>query len=241
MVNKVMKFISETFGNVRGVYLDGQAWLYATDVCKCLEIKNARDAISKLEDNERMTLTSSKCQKKSALTVGNADSHSGKRGGARMYNLINEMGLYRLVFTSRKPQAREFQNWVFHEVLPSIRKYGEYRIEWEEAREGGKVIRKTLGETVKKFCEYLQARGELDRTEQVWHIIFSKLLNKSLGLNGNRDDLTAWQLFKICDGEELISRIVDAGMNAGKGHHDIFTACQNKLDARDDITNIFNN
>ena len=241
MANKIDKFISETFGKVRGVYLDGQAWLYATDVCKCLEIKNARDAISKLEDNERMTLTSSKCQKQAALTVGNADSHSGKRGGARMYNLINEMGLYRLVFTSRKPQAREFQNWVFHEVLPSIRKYGEYRIEWEEAREGGKVIRKTLGETVKKFCEYLQARDELDRSESTWHIIFSNLVNRKLGLKDNRNNLSALQLLKISDGEELVTRIIEAGMAVGTGHHEIFEACKRKLTERDDITKLFNN
>jgi len=41
--------------------------------------------------------------------------------------VVNEAGLYRLVFKSRKPEAKRFQTWVFNEVLPSIRKYGFYR------------------------------------------------------------------------------------------------------------------
>ncbi len=48
--------------------------------------------------------------------------------GVRVYpkTLVNEKGLYRLIFKSRKPQAKEFQDWVFGEVLPSIRKHGAY-------------------------------------------------------------------------------------------------------------------
>ncbi len=48
--------------------------------------------------------------------------------GLRVYpkTLVNEKGLYRLIFKSRKPQAKQFQDWVFGEVLPSIRKHGAY-------------------------------------------------------------------------------------------------------------------
>ena len=51
-------------------------------------------------------------------------STSRKRGGARSLIFINEPGLYRLIFQSRKPEAEKFKRWIFHEVLPSIRKTG---------------------------------------------------------------------------------------------------------------------
>ena len=68
-------------------------------------------AVSKLDDDEKMTLS---------LT----DSHSGQRGGAQMATIINESGLYALVLSSRKPEAKAFKRWITHEVIPSIRKTG---------------------------------------------------------------------------------------------------------------------
>ena len=99
--------------HVRTVEIDGEAWLVAKDVCDILGIANARDAVSELDDDEKMT-------------VANPDGHSGQRGGAQMFNVINEPGLYKLTFKSRKPAAKDFTRWVTHEVLPTIRKTGSY-------------------------------------------------------------------------------------------------------------------
>jgi prophage antirepressor-like protein len=99
---------------VRVVLRGEQPWFVAADVCRVLEIANARDAVSTLEDDEKMT-------------VANTDSHSGKRGGAQCYNVISESGLYALIFKSRKAEAKRFRKWVTSEVLPAIRKDGEYR------------------------------------------------------------------------------------------------------------------
>lgn len=74
------------------------------------------DAVRKLDEDEKMTL---------ALT----DSHSGSRGGAQSLLLINEPGLYSLIMSSRKPEAKKFKRWVTHEVLPSIRKTGLYAVD----------------------------------------------------------------------------------------------------------------
>jgi prophage antirepressor-like protein len=99
---------------VRVVIQDGNPWFVASDVCEALDYKNTSDAIgTHLEDDEKMT-------------IANGDSHSGKRGGARLMTLINESGLYALVLRSRKPEARKFAKWVTSEVLPSIRKTGTY-------------------------------------------------------------------------------------------------------------------
>ena len=229
MANQIDKFISEAFGKVRGVYIDGQAWLYATDVCKCLEMGRVEKALARLNNDEWHFRENTPAV---SLRKGNG-------GSSKRLFLVNEAGLYRLIFTSRSAKAEEFQRWVTHEVLPKLRRDGEYRLIKGEAREGSKVIRKSLNDTVKKFCEYLQARDELDRPERTWHIIFSNLVNNKLGIKDNRDNLTALQLFKISDAEELIARIIERGMEAGKGHHDVFNACEQKLTARDDIANIF--
>ena len=92
---------------VRTVERDGEVWFIAKDVCDILDIRNTSDAIKSLDDDEKLTLDFS-------------EGHSGQRGGAQSYNGINEAGLYKLIFNSRKPEAKEFTRWVTHEVLPSI-------------------------------------------------------------------------------------------------------------------------
>ena len=92
--------------NVRVIMKDNEPWFVMNDICEVLEIKNPRDAFSRLEEHEK--------------GVGNTDSYNSP------INIINEYGLYSLVFTSRKPEAREFKNWVTRDILPSIRKNGIY-------------------------------------------------------------------------------------------------------------------
>lgn len=98
---------------VRGLTIDGEPWFVAKDVCDVLDIQNPTDAVKSLDDDERMTLD-------------NTEGHSGKRGGARAYNIISESGLYALVFKSRKPEAKAFRKWVTAEVLPALRRRGHY-------------------------------------------------------------------------------------------------------------------
>lgn len=92
----------------------GNPWFVLTDVCRKLGIANPSDAASRLDDDEKMTL-------------GISEGHSGRRGGARTLNIINESGLYSLILRSSKPEAKRFKKWVTAEVLPTIRKTGSYR------------------------------------------------------------------------------------------------------------------
>ncbi len=82
----------------------------AADVCKCLEIRDSgiSEALASLEDDEK----------------GNGDVVT--LGGQQQMLTVNEAGLYRLIFKSRKPVSKRFQRWVFHDVIPSIRKTGSY-------------------------------------------------------------------------------------------------------------------
>ena len=111
--NDFLTYNNPDFGPLRGKLFEGEPWFVAADVCKALDIGNPRQAVSRLDEDERMTVISN-------------DGHSGVRGGAQSYNFVNEPGLYSLILGSRKPEARAFKRWVTHEVIPSIRKYGAY-------------------------------------------------------------------------------------------------------------------
>jgi prophage antirepressor-like protein len=95
---------------VRGVMIDGAPWWVLADVCAVLEIANPRDAALRLDNDEKST-------------VAIAD---GTPGNPNM-TILSEPGLYKLLQTSRKPQARRFDRKVRHEVLPEIRRTGMYR------------------------------------------------------------------------------------------------------------------
>lgn len=95
---------------VRFVGTANNPWWVASDVCGVLEIKNNRDAIARLDDDEK--------------DVAITDTPGGKQEMI----VINESGLYSLVLTSRKPQAKRFKKWITSEVIPTIRKTGKYEL-----------------------------------------------------------------------------------------------------------------
>lgn len=101
---------------VRVLMRDAETWFVAPDVCRVLEIANSRDAVGSLDDDEKSVAS------RSDSNVGNADSSLPNRG----MQIISESGLYALIFKSRKAEAKRFRKWVTAEVLPAIRRTGEY-------------------------------------------------------------------------------------------------------------------
>tara|TARA_R110002051_G_scaffold1853_2_gene10186 strand:- start:15786 stop:16508 length:723 start_codon:yes stop_codon:yes gene_type:complete len=99
-----------TYGGqqVRTIHIDGEPWFVAADVCAVLGIANSRDALARLDADEK--------------GVGITDT----LGGAQQVAVVNESGLYALTWTSRKEAAATFRRWVKREVLPSIRKTGQF-------------------------------------------------------------------------------------------------------------------
>lgn len=110
MEHNLQLFEHEEFGEVRVVIIDGEPWFVAADVCRILELDDVSKAVSRLDDDEKGT------------------NLIPTRGGEQSMLIVNEPGLYRLIFSSRKPEAKKFQRWVTHEVLPSIRKTGTYNL-----------------------------------------------------------------------------------------------------------------
>lgn len=108
MDSNLMTFENAAFGKIRTITIDGEPWFVAVDVCKALQIANSRDALTRIDDDEKgVVLTDT-------------------LGGKQKVTIVNEPGLYTLVLSSRKPEARAFKRWITHEVIPSIRKHGAY-------------------------------------------------------------------------------------------------------------------
>lgn len=82
---------------------DGEPWWVAADVCAVLEIVNSRDAMGRLDADEK--------------GVASTDTN----GGAQQVGIINESGLYSLVLGSRKPEAKAFKKWITSEVSAATR------------------------------------------------------------------------------------------------------------------------
>lgn len=106
-VSKIFRFENQ---EVRFVGTAEDPWWVAADICAVLEISNNRDAVSRLDDDEKGVVI------------------TDTLGGQQELVTINESGLYSLILTSRKPQAKKFKKWITSEVLPAIRKTGSYSL-----------------------------------------------------------------------------------------------------------------
>lgn len=127
MENNMQIFQNEKFGKIRTLNLNGEPWFAAVDVCIALDLSNPTIVVSRLDEDER------------------AKFNLGRQGDA---TIVNEPGLYTLILSSLKPEAKAFKRWIAHEVIPSIRK------QWQM----DDLCRALLG-AVRKFYEMEASAG----------------------------------------------------------------------------------
>ena len=99
------------FGDIRAIEKDGEPWFVGKDVAVALGYCKSENALAAHVDQEHKTIT---------LIQGSGSNYKSNT------TLINESGLYSLVFSSKLPQAKVFKHWVTAEVLPSIHRHGGY-------------------------------------------------------------------------------------------------------------------
>lgn len=92
---------------VRTMLIENEPWFVLKDVCDILELTNPTMVADRLDEDERSKF------------------NLGRQGEV---NIVNESGLYKVIFQSKKPEAKKFTKWVTSEVLPSIRKTGGYEV-----------------------------------------------------------------------------------------------------------------
>lgn len=118
-MNDIQLFSNESFGEVRAFLNEGgEPSFVAKDVCNALGLSNVGQALASLDEDE-----------KDSITI--ADGTPGNPNKAT----VTEPGFYKLVMRSRKPEAKAFQRWVTHEVLPALRRDGGYMVARDETPE----------------------------------------------------------------------------------------------------------
>lgn len=110
-MNQLTKVFNYEQKEVRTVSVNNEPWFVAKDVCEILELSDVSKAISRLSEKMKGT--------NSIPTLG----------GNQEMSIVSESGVYKLVFTSRKPEAERFTDWIATEVIPAIRKHGVYATE----------------------------------------------------------------------------------------------------------------
>jgi prophage antirepressor-like protein len=131
----ILKFTNKNLGKVRGLNIDGEPLFVGKDVAEALGYKDTADAIKKhveIEDKMGRQI---------------ADS----QGRQQNTTIINESGLYSLIFGSKLPSAKEFKKWVTTEVLPSIRKHGVYLGDNADVDYINNELRFSTGRVIKTF------------------------------------------------------------------------------------------
>lgn len=158
-MNELTIFSNPEFGEIRTVIIDGEPWFVGKDVCRALGYVDQYSGVRKNVDAED----------KRGCPVGSTS-------GIQETTVINESGLYSLIFGSKLESAKKFKKWVTSEVLPSIRKTGTYSIKtkkdsymiedpierakrWIEEQEETKELREKVME-LKPKGEYFDALVE---------------------------------------------------------------------------------
>lgn len=116
MRNELQIFNSPEFGQVRSIMIEGEPWFVGKDVAGALGYKDTSRAMQRHIDLEDKRLV-----KVDEMSTLNVSSNYG-------ITIINESGLYSLILSSKLPNAKKFKRWVTSEVLPALRKTGNYSI-----------------------------------------------------------------------------------------------------------------
>lgn len=148
---------------VRTLRIADQPWFCAADVCAALAIGNASLAVNGRADRKGDGLDE---DEKGIATVNTPS-------GEQQMLVVNESGLYALIFKSRKKEAKNFQKWVTAEVLPAIRKHGSYT---DTHNKMGTLIGETigtngfnmLGALIKGKVVRLPAANQRRATSKIW-------------------------------------------------------------------------
>ncbi|MBB2158984.1 phage antirepressor KilAC domain-containing protein [Gluconacetobacter sacchari] len=176
---------------VRVTDIHGEAWWLLTDVCRVLEISNTGNASARLDGDQKSTIRI---------------ADSGNLNADRV--IVNESGLYSLVFASRKPAAQRFRKWVASDVLPAIRRTGSYHL--NPAPEPARARQMTMAEMTLAVIGNLQ--GQV--AEQAATIHAQNAL-----LNANMPKAAVYDRIADADGSMCIS---DAAKTLGIGPQALF-------------------
>lgn len=158
-MNELKIFDNEEFGKIRTVTIDNEPWFVGKDVADNLGYQNgSRDINRHVSEDDRI---------KDMIFDGNQNKET---------ILINESGLYALIFGSKLESAKEFKHWVTSEVLPALRKTGSY--EMPKKKQSNERLA-SVNNAVKILTPMLQAAGCNSKIQ----LLTAKSLYEKAGVN----------------------------------------------------------
>lgn len=176
--------------SVRWLMIQGDPWFVAADVCKILDIQNTTDALKRLADDEKLKIEENRVTTDPSYYLGSTGTPF-----LHEVNVVNEPGLYRLIFMSRKPEAEKFKHKVFHEILPSIRKYGYYVADPTPDDIGLRNLMYNLETTEKKMAE-------CKPNSRLWkqYNEYAEMLSKEIAERGAICDVSSRKTYELDQG-----------------------------------------
>ena len=158
--------------SIRTTMIDDEPWFVAKDVCMLLDLSNPRDILAKVLDDDE----------KGVDTIYTP-------GGKQQMSIINESGLYHLIFVSRKPEAKAIRRWVTGTVLPSIRRTGSYTVGGQQ--EGHKRLplpkfRPYFKEWKERLTPYIR-RKELEVVAEAMEVTLAHVMKVWAGTSVSRN------------------------------------------------------
>ena len=150
-MNELKLFENKEFGKVRTTIVNDNPYFCLTDVCRILGITNSRNVKKRLNEEGVHTI----------------DTIENTGFAQRKMNLtyINESNLYKCIFQSKKKSAIKFTEWVTNEVLPSIRKYGEYKLRNEIEN------LKIRNDELQRQIKYIYTEDEINKKNEINHLV----------------------------------------------------------------------
>lgn len=119
-MNELQIFNNPEFGNIRVVEIDGEPWFVGKDIANALGYADVNRAVAQHVDNEDRKVLGRKAYGDLFPSLWDGENDFSNKV------VINESGVYTLIMQSNLPNAKKFQHWVTHDVLPTIRKHGAY-------------------------------------------------------------------------------------------------------------------
>ena len=165
MENNLEIFTNPEFGNIRIIEKNGEPWFIGKDVAEALGYEASRNAITKhVDDEDKLT---------------HQISASGQN---RNMTVINESGLYSLIMSSKLPQAKAFKRWVTSEVLPAIRKHGNYASSKQENKSKSIDLEIRLNNSKARMASEYRRIAEMTDIKEYKHICQQKAVEVLAGM-----------------------------------------------------------
>lgn len=167
MNNELQIFNNSDFGNIRVVENSGEPWFVGKDIATILGYAKPENAIANHVDGEDKTST---------LIQGSGSNYKSKA------ILINESGLYSLILSSKLPQAKAFKRWVTSEVLPAIRKHGNYTAPKQENKSKSIDLEIRLNNSKARMASEYRRIAEMTDIKEYKHICQQKAVEVLAGM-----------------------------------------------------------